>query len=290
MTDLQKVLLETFKAFSALCNEYNLRYYAAFGTALGAVRHQGFIPWDDDIDVYMPRQDYNKFIALRDRIEEAYSIVDLRDTGYFMYFAKFINNQTTVWEKRELPFLYGVFIDIFPLDYYDEEKSDEIKKENKLFSKAYLAFFKSNRECSLSFSWQCLKTGAWITFLKAMETLMLYRPLRNKYLKRINNHIQYFSSLRGDKLCRYSPDLNESNVYPVNWFEEGVELPFEDTTIVIPKAYDSYLQVEFGEYMIFPPVEKRVSNHNIYFLDLYHHYSIDEVNRIMNIEKNSSLS
>lgn len=105
MTDLQKVLLKTFKAFSALCDEYNLRYYAAFGTALGAVRHQGFIPWDDDIDVYMPRQDYNKFIALRDKIEEAYSIIDLRDTGYFMYFAKFINNQTTVWEKRELLYL-----------------------------------------------------------------------------------------------------------------------------------------------------------------------------------------
>ena len=68
---LKKALISTLKGFVNFCEQHNLRYYAAFGTALGAVRHHGIIPWDDDIDVYMPREDYNKFLSLRGTLESS---------------------------------------------------------------------------------------------------------------------------------------------------------------------------------------------------------------------------
>gem|GEM_PF-4050912 len=82
---LKKALTSTLKGFINFCEQHNLRYYAAFGTAIGAVRHHGIIPWDDDIDVYMPREDYNKFLSLRGTLENSeYEIVDIENKGYYL--------------------------------------------------------------------------------------------------------------------------------------------------------------------------------------------------------------
>ena len=100
--EFKRILLKTLEDFILLCEEKNLRYYAAFGTVLGAVRHGGMIPWDDDIDVYMPREDYNRLLSMRNDLKNDYELVDLENDGYYQDFAKFVNRKTTIIESKEI--------------------------------------------------------------------------------------------------------------------------------------------------------------------------------------------
>ena len=90
LSPIQKVLLDTFKAFSAICQEHDIQYFAASGTLLGAIRHKGFIPWDDDIDVFLLRKDYEKLLSLRESLKGTnYMVADYHDTGYPYRFSIF---------------------------------------------------------------------------------------------------------------------------------------------------------------------------------------------------------
>ena len=116
----REVLLQTMKAFISFCKEHQITYYACGGTAIGAVRHRGMIPWDDDIDVYMDRANYNRFISLWTSLQSKYpdyEVVCLGDDGYYLPLTKFADKRTTVWETPEYPFIFGVYVDIFPLDF-----------------------------------------------------------------------------------------------------------------------------------------------------------------------------
>ena len=115
-------LLKTMKAFTDVCRRNDIEYIAAYGTVLGAIRHKGLIPWDDDIDVFMTRENYEKFLRLKKTLAGSdYEIVDLDDKGYYLPFAKFCDANTTIWEVENLPFIFGVFIDVFPLDFVEEQ-------------------------------------------------------------------------------------------------------------------------------------------------------------------------
>ena len=104
----REVLLQTMKAFISFCKEHQITYYACGGTAIGAVRHGGMIPWDDDIDVYMDRTNYNRFISLWTSLQSKYpdyEVVCLGDDGYYLPLTKFADKRTTVWETPEYPFI-----------------------------------------------------------------------------------------------------------------------------------------------------------------------------------------
>lgn len=120
------------KSFDRLCTDNQLQYFASSGTAIGAIRHKGFIPWDDDIDVYMPRADYNRLMLLRKTLSgSGYAIKDLGDNEYIYAFAKYYDARTTIIETNEFPkCVIGVYIDIFPLDEVDGTY-DEIKIKKK---------------------------------------------------------------------------------------------------------------------------------------------------------------
>ena len=274
-------LIETFKAFAKLCEIYNLTYYAAYGTALGAVRHQGIISWDDDIDVYMPRSSFEKFLSLKGKIPGHYDIAFLEDKGYYAYFPKFIDNNTTVWENEELTFLGGVWIDIFALDEFDEERKDEIQKMNLIFYSVYKEYFKSVRNSSFSFLFKNIKKGNFKISLKILSNIVYYKPNSNKLKKQLLTLLDFFSSIKGQYYCCYLPEKGISKYYSKHWFGEGLEVPFEDTTIIIPLEFDSYLTLEYGDYMTLPPVDQRVSNHSHYFLDFDKHYTFEEVIKIL---------
>ena len=118
MTELQNRLLIMLKWFHEFCVEHNLRYFALGGTLLGAIRHKGFIPWDDDIDVGMPRADYNKLMELSDQIQSPYVLETPQSPAKdFIYaYCKLFNTDTTLIEKRKKNMKRVIYIDIFPLD------------------------------------------------------------------------------------------------------------------------------------------------------------------------------
>ena len=123
--------------------------------------------------------------------------------------------------------------------------------------------------------------GDFVGSVKTITDILYYNSRSEKFKSELHSLIEYFSSIRGSHYCRYSPDIKESDTYPKEWFGEGVEVPFEDTTIVLPKHYDKYLATEFGDYMTLPPVDQRVSNHGHYFLNFDKHYTLEEVKKIL---------
>ena len=119
MTETQRKLLTALQWFHHFCSEHNLRYYAVGGTCLGAVRHKGFIPWDDDIDVGMPRKDYKKFLELTSAIQdnELYKVEYLPSKHGFTYpYCKLYDIGTTLIENSRYKIKRGIYIDVFPLD------------------------------------------------------------------------------------------------------------------------------------------------------------------------------
>ena len=117
----QDALLEVYKEFASFCELNNITFYAAYGTMIGAIRHHGFIPWDDDIDVFMKRDEYDKFVALRNTLEGTSYKISIYIDGESPYpFAKFHTTKGTIWEYPQFPYIIGPWIDVFPIDEGDE--------------------------------------------------------------------------------------------------------------------------------------------------------------------------
>ena len=131
MNELQKVEFDLLRYFIEICEKLNLNYFLVCGSALGAARHEGFIPWDDDMDVGMYREDYNKFMKLAPALlPEGIFLQNYKtDPKYPHVFAKLRNSNTTYIEKsaKDLDINHGIYIDIFPLDGYPENRSEQKK-------------------------------------------------------------------------------------------------------------------------------------------------------------------
>ena len=148
-SEYKRILLDTFRFLISFLNQHNLRWWVAYGTAIGAIRHHGLIPWDDDIDIWMPREDYETLILLKQEMMKCsggrYGIGHIKaDVDYAARFAKVMDMTTTVQAKRFIPSVMGVWVDIFPLDSTSESISiigQKYKEVNTLWSR-YFDYFK----------------------------------------------------------------------------------------------------------------------------------------------------
>ena len=271
-------LIKTFKAFDAFCEENRLHYYAAGGTAIGAVRHKGIIPWDDDIDVVMKREDYDKFLSLKQKLDGSqYKIIDPSDYGYYLPFAKFVDDNTTIWEVPEHEFILGVFIDVFPLNHVD----GDIKRIRR-FQKKYM------RLCSLHFSGyeklfsknvlSELKFKHPGTIINWLRKLFICKPLKWYYNRLFWDAEKQLKESTGNYLLNYYTQYPiEKELYKSEWFESQIRLPFQDTEIYVMKGYHEFLSQLFGDYMTPPPLDKQQSHHFHYFYDLSKKLTIKQI-------------
>ena len=275
----KSILIETFEAFINFCNEHNLKYIAAYGTVIGAVRHKGLIPWDDDIDVYMQREDYERFISLKKHLKNSnYEIVSIEnDKGYYLPYAKFCCKTTSLWEVKRHPFMIGVFIDIFPLDRVSSNL--DITKRVKLkYDKYFANYINCIIDYTLKESINFLMNFHLKTAFHGIMQKLFYKYFaeyyRTKFInldKRINNNV-------GEKFLCYSTTYDlRKEIYEIDWILDTIEVPFETLVINIPRNYHDYLSSIYGNYMELPPIEKRFSTHEHYFVNLNKRIDIQNV-------------
>lgn len=261
----KQILLRTMKAFDAFCSQHQIAYMAAYGTVIGAVRHQGLIPWDDDIDVFMDWDNYQRFLSLKGEAEKTgYSIIDRKDTGYYLPIAKFADQHTTIWENKYLPFVFGVYIDIFPLGYV--KSVSESRKLRELYLQHSLRLTRAYTR----FSWSKQDLAFAIKHPMDFMDYMIQRKKRDDHQKELDILDGIIADIReGDYRLYYrSMDDFEQSLFKAQWFEKTIRVPFEDFEISIPAGYHEYLTTAYGDYMTPPPVEKQISNHPHYYLNL----------------------
>lgn len=251
--EARKIELEILIQFANFCEKNDLRYYLAYGTLIGAIRHKGFIPWDNDVDVVMPRPDYEKFISLveRTKLHANIDAVHYRNARSFP-FVKLIDNRTILREH----FLVtencmGIYIDVFPLDGMPDEKVSQ----EKLYKKSHIG------HKMFAFANYRFNTGA--DFASKLVKNLLYpisRLISSNYV-----------SKKLDTLCRnynyddckyvgnivWGWDEPEREVVSIDCFDTAYA-EFEGHTFRVPKGYDHYLRISYGDYMQLPPEEKRI--------------------------------
>lgn len=258
LEEVQKISLEIFTKFDEICREHNLKYFMMYGTLLGAVRHKGFIPWDDDIDVWMFREDYNKLCEiLESETLKNLEVLNEKNTKYFAPMIK-ISRKGTLAKRKNFYFIkkLGVFIDVFPVDKVPNNKNicKIIFKIQKIIF--YLQYMSINTRFKISKnrSIQYKVCKIIMFFIAKLFTYDFWIIVANKYRCFISNRS------KNSKNVAFIFDGNIKDVYNIELFEKCIELDFENGKFFASQYYDCILKQYFGDYMELPPVEERVGH------------------------------
>lgn len=249
LEEVKQLQLDILQVVHNFCESNGICYSLAYGTLIGAIRHKGYIPWDDDIDIMMPRPDYERFLRTFDGYHPDLSIQDVyKDESYYYTFAKVYNNKT-----KYIMFGYegGVYIDIFPIDGLPNKESlhEFLQQKKKLASDL----------------WRTAKTYKYeeenkiLVFLKYCVKRIIF-PSRKKMLAEMREFAQRWS-FSNHPLA--STDNNSGKlILPKEYFTETIMLSFEKYEFCCIKEYDAFLKLVYGDYMTPPPENQRIPPHN----------------------------
>ena len=255
--ELKKIQVEVLDDVVAFCLRHNLRYFLAYGTLLGAVRHSGYIPWDDDIDIHMPRPDYDKFIELYNKEQNCNRVVSPElDRRYRTAFAKVYRKGTIVRELHFKPDVFGVYIDIFPLDGLKNKKQAHECGQMRRFMHVKNSIFTSGMPLLRK-----LRLAVTKILLLPFSTGTLQKRIKQIAIQCNYNESEYVYS-------SYSR-LAVREQFPRAIFKDYSVVTFEGKEYRAPLDCDTYLRTLYGDYMKLPPEEKRISTHNsqAYYVD-----------------------
>lgn len=263
---LKEIQLEIFKCIIDICNKYNICYFCFGGTALGAVRHNGFIPWDDDIDIAMKRKDYERFIKIApNELPPHYFLQNYKtDLDFRLPFAKIRDSRTTFIETsgRNLNINHGVYIDLFILDGFpdSDRKAKHLYKLNKL-TRGYCAKDDiSNRSKKANFL--IFLSRFYFLFAKTHKVIKKFEEQCKKY--------DFDKCRRG--IC-FGSIYGLKDMWPTEWFNGVSKFKFEGIEVNLPIEYDKYLRQIYGDYMVLPPESKRIAHHYCDVVDFERPYT-----------------
>lgn len=264
LENLHNIILKALKEFDRICRKYNITYFVGFGTAIGAARHQGFIPWDDDIDVCMMREEYEKLRQVPvHEWDEQYFLCDPRD-DYKMHRTLFpcLYIKGTAFEKEtQVKYFkinqednYPIHLDIFIFDYFKKSKLNKMIKKTDNFKHLILyskCKFKIVKSDSIKKRTSCRIKRMISNFLKitGYDSKKIYQRYLNYLKKNTGKHISGFELVETYEKINYVSTYNE--MFPV------VYLQFEDMEVPLQKNYHEIMTKLYGDYMAMPPMEKR---------------------------------
>ena len=259
LEEIKNIGIGILEQIDNICKENNLKYSLLGGSLLGAIRHQGFIPWDDDIDIMMPRPDYEKLkeIMIEHPIEKIkYMSCDTQPDYYYPY-AKVVSTITTAKEYNLFQIQdYGVFIDIFPIDgTYDSE----IKRWFQKKKINILRFLMRSSYCEKQLSNSIIKKiiKKIIAFFTKLIGFKRWTKIMQKTMQKCDYAKSKYASLVEEDIY-----IKDGKFYTKDMFENVSLKPFENKKFYVIDNYDKFLTDEFGDYMTLPPIEKQKSNHH----------------------------
>ncbi len=252
LEELKATEMRIMDYVDAFCRENGINYSLDGGTLLGAVRHKGFIPWDDDIDILMTRDEYNRFTEKWKSISNHPFVFSNEEIGnsYGYPFGKVHDPQTVTFvgpiERT------GVFIDVFPIDKVVDRIDFETRRKTIL---------ELHKKRGAAFDWLQVKNGGSM-FRKRVKTFF-NRPHKDfyQYASMINDIAKSKNSISASWCYDLVSPVSAKSLTPAKTFDAYRDIPFEDRTYRAMADYDTYLTCLYGDYMTPPPPEKRVTHH-----------------------------
>ena len=268
IADLQEKMLGLLCELIRVCDENQLTYWACGGTCIGALRHDGFIPWDDDLDVYMPRDDYEKLWEIRDRfnLEQFILCRTTKDRNYHHRVQQLVDINTTFINQRSADedIEHGVYIDIIPMDACAPSGFPRLRQ---IFNSVLFSIY--NVQCLPEFH------GGKAFRLAVGAALKLVPGAKSRYRIWSNSEkrMTHWSWDSADRVVELAASMKVLlNPYPKEWFSGVRKHKFEDIEINLPIGVEDYLTQVFGDYVSLPPESERHPRHNTVLIDLNNSY------------------
>ena len=258
LAKLQSTLKTILNEIDRICKKHNIKYFAVSGTLLGAIRHKDIIPWDDDVDIGMARDDYDKFLKVcSDELNKKFFVLNYKtEKQFYAYFTKICSHNTIFVEKetKGLNYEHGVFVDVFPYDSVPDS-SKELKKHLRKIKFLYQLF-----KCKSLWKVSDLSSGTKKligSIVRPLAHILLLPISKKRIFNLLDKHLQKYNNgiykkllpLFKTKMAIFREDLN--NI---------VSVAFGNSIIPVLSSYDRLLRNEYGNYMVLPPKEKRKSH------------------------------
>lgn len=276
MTDLQKIEFDILKTVTEICDKNGITYFLVCGSALGAAKYGGFIPWDDDIDIGMYRDDYKKFCEIAPTTLPSCYFLQTHQTDprFPTIFAKVRDTRTTFIEKSvsELDINHGVYIDVFPLDGYPIEKKEIISLERwkKIYHLQLACVYKFNERQS----WKSK------SFFRT-ERLLGFHKRTGKIVKKYEKMISQYPVADSNLICNHGNWQGKLEYAPKWHYGEGAWATFEGLKVRIPENYDAYLTQKYGDWRADLPEDQKQGHHYYEIMDLERPYT-DYIEKLPN--------